>query len=267
MLHARRIQDAMTFGGRLPWGVGLVLSAVVVLSLIVALGDRHAGSLFELTALAPAEVWRGQLWRLLTWPFIEPGPLGLIFTCLFIFWFGRDLAAEWGSRRFLMVFGGVLLAAAVATCLVALVDPAVMASSHLGGWSLTTAMVVAWGLWFPHRIVRIYFVLPITGFWLAWLTIAITVVYAVYMGWEGFLPELGAEGAILAWLFRRSLSGRWAAFRKSLDDRRRQAARARRVARSQAALRLVEEHDGDDLPPEIEGQLRDIFEKSQRKPR
>jgi membrane associated rhomboid family serine protease len=258
----------MTFGGRLPWGVGLLLTLVVVPSLLVAFGDRHAGSLYELVALAPADVWRGQIWRLVTWSVIEPGPLGLILTCLFIYWLGRDLAGEWGSRRFLAVFGGVALTAAVATCLVALADAAVMSHRYLGGWELTTAMIVAWGLWFPHRIVRLFFLLPITGFWLAWLTIAVTVVYAVYMGWEGYLPELGAEGAILAWFYRPAIIARWTAARKAADDRRRRAERARRMARSEASLHLVEDHDEDDaLPPEIEGQLRDIFEKGKSKPR
>src|SRR5271166_3360152 len=130
MARPQRIRDALTLGGRLPWAIGLLLSAIVGLSLLVAFGDRHAGSLFELAALAPAEVWRGQVWRLLTWPLIEPGPLPLIFACLFVYWFGRDLADEWGSSRFLAVFGGVVLAAAVGTCLIARLDPAVLRQSY-----------------------------------------------------------------------------------------------------------------------------------------
>ena len=266
MARPLRIQDRMTFGGRLPWAVGLLLTLVVGLSLVVAFGDRHAGSLFELTALSPVHVWHGQVWRLLTWPFIEPGPLGLIITCLMIFWFGRDLADAWGSRWFLLVFGGVVLGAALATCLIALVDASVMPQTYLGGWALTTAMIVGWGLWFPTRVVRIYFIIPITGFWLAWLTVAITVVYAVYAGWEGFLPELTAEAGILAWLFRHSLAERWGRAQRAFGEQRRKSERQRRIARSKASLRVVEDHEDDDLPPEIEGQLRDIFEKRKDRP-
>src|ERR1700722_18848730 len=101
MARPQRFQDAMTFGGRLPWAIGLLLSLVVGLSLAVAFGDRHAGSIFALVALVPSHVWRGEVWRLVTWPFIEQGPVGLIFTCLLVWWFGRDLADEWGSSRFL----------------------------------------------------------------------------------------------------------------------------------------------------------------------
>jgi membrane associated rhomboid family serine protease len=260
---ARRGQrlDAFTFGGRLPWAVGLVLAITVVLSLFAAFGSRHAAPLFDWAALCPGDVWHGQLWRLVTWPWIEPSPLGLIFACLFLLWFGRDLAEELGSPRFLAVFGGVLLAAGVCTCLVALIDPSVLEQQYLGGWALADAMIVAWGLWFPHRVVRFYFVLPIRGFWLAWLTVAITVVLAVYMGWESVLPDLCAEGAILAWIYRGAVVTRWARMRRSVGEARRRDARRRQRsaarAKGVAHLRLVESSDDDPppLPPEVQDRV------------
>lgn len=263
MARPRRIGDALTFGGRLPWAIGLVISILVVLSLLFWLGERHLGSLFEVVSLAPADVWRGQVWRLATWPFIEPEPFALIFACLSLYWFGRDLADGWGSIRFLAVFGGVALAAAAGTCLIARLDPAVLGQRYLGGWALTTAMVVAWGLWFPQRVVRIYFVLPITGTWLAWLTVAVTAAFAVYEGWEGYLPQLFAEASILGWLFRRSLLARWSAARAAAAARRHEARRAKRRNAAVTSLHLVA-HEDDELPPEIEDQLRNIFKGKQR---
>ncbi len=205
----RRSRDGFTFGGRLPWAVGLVLSLALGLSLFAAFGSRHTAPLFELASLSPQDVWRGQVWRLAD----VAVPRGrarsaLIFTCLFVYWFGRDLADEWGSPRFLRVFGGVMLAAAVATCLVAQIDRSVLTQSYLGGWSATTAMIVAWGLWFPDRVVRIYFVLPIRGYWLAWLTIAITFDLRGILRLGGLLAGLFAEGSIVAWLFRGSILAR-----------------------------------------------------------
>jgi membrane associated rhomboid family serine protease len=224
-------QDKLSFGGRIPWAVGLLLSITVVLSLFAAFADRHAGPLFDIASLRPADVWRGQLWRLATWPLIEPRPIGLIFNCLFLYWFGPALAAEWGSRRFLLVFAGVTLAAGAGTCLVALIDPEVLRHAYLGGWVLTTALVVSWGLWFPDNIVRLYFVLPIRGYWLAWLTVGITVVYAVYSGWTDLLPELLGEASILAWLFRRTILARWSKAKRRFDAQRRDSVRLRSVRR------------------------------------
>lgn len=262
MARTARWQDRFSFGGRMPWAVGLALCITVGLSLAVAFGDRHAGGLFEWVSLTPRDVWHGQVWRLLTWPFVEPGPIGLIFTCLFLWWFGTDLAREMGSARWLTLFGAIALIAAVGTCLVAQVDPAVMEHPYLGGWALGSAMIVAWGLWFPHRVVLLFFIIRIRGFWLAWLTVTMTVVFAVYAGWEGYLLELFAEASILAWLYRRVLVARFGRVRRDLDDRRRVAQRAQRRAKSAAHLRLVEAHDDDadaPLPPELEEKVRELL--------
>jgi membrane associated rhomboid family serine protease len=220
MARLKSWQRNLTFGGRVPWSVGLLMSLTVVLSLVSAFGDRHAGPVFAFLALCPALVWAGQLWRLVTWVFVEPSPLGLIFGCLSLYWFGAPLAKVWGSRRFFTVVAGVMLGTAVGTCLVGLLDGAVAGATYLGGWALTTALVVAWGLWFPDQVVRIYFFLPVRGYWMAWITVGLTAVFAIYRGWASLLPELLAEAGILAWLFRRSILSRLTHVRQAVDAAR-----------------------------------------------
>jgi membrane associated rhomboid family serine protease len=211
----------------------------------------------------PAAVWRGQIWRLLTWAVIEPDPIALIFACLFLYWFGRDLAGVWGSRRFLAVWAAIATVASIGTCLVAQIDRTAMDEAFLGGWPIACAFTVAWGLWFPDRRMLIYFFIPIRGIVIAWGTVAITVVLAVYRGWEGYLPHLFSEGAMLAWIFRGTLRRRWAEAKRGIDDRRRLAerrARQAKIKKSADYLRVVESHDHDDAPlsPELEGKIRSI---------
>lgn len=261
----------LTFGGRMPWSVGLVMTVTVVASAVVAFGSRHTGPLFELAALIPAEVWRGQLWRLVTWGFIQPSPIGLVFTCLFLYWFGRDLAGVWGSRRFLRVYGTVLLVAAAGTSLIAQIDRPLLEHPYLGAWALTAAMSVAWGLWFPDRVVRLYFVLPIRGLWLAWGTVAITVLFALYEGWDRHLPELLGEGSILAWVYGATLLAPLKRARRAAEERRRATSsreRAKKRAKSVAHLRLVESGDDDPRPldPDLERRVDDLL-GGRRKPK
>jgi membrane associated rhomboid family serine protease len=251
MLRPKPWQQNFSFGGRLPWAVGLLIAITVVLSLLTAFGDRHAGGLFDLVCLRPADVWRGQLWRLVTWPFVEPSPLGLVFTCLALYWFGAPLAEQWGSRRFLLLVASAMLVAGGGTCLIALVDAEVLARTYLGGWAMITALVLAWGLWFPDRVIRIYFVIPIRGYWVARLTVIVTVVFAVYSGWAGYLPELLAEASVLAWLFRRSILGRWSNLRRSFDARRREGKPAK-GARPERGI-VVELRPGEPSDPDERG--------------
>jgi membrane associated rhomboid family serine protease len=252
--------ERFTFGGRVPGGVGLVLALTIATSLIVAFGSRHTVSLYELAQLSPARVFRGEVWRLVTWELVELSPFSLLFSCLVLYFFGRDLAGEWGSPRFLRVYGATTLVAAAGTCLVALVDRDAFGRTFIGSWPLAAAMTVAWGLWFPDREIRIWFVLPLKGIVLAWLTVGLTVVSAIYFGWEHVLPWLFAEGSMLAWLFRHSLAARASRMTHAVRTARSDAAKrayAEKRRSSEEVLRSLEEKDDDlaPLPPEIESVL------------
>jgi membrane associated rhomboid family serine protease len=264
MARSNRLLERLTFGQRVPWAIGLVLVVTVVTSLLVALADRHVLPLFDLGALVPDRVLHGEIWRLLTWSVIEPGPLALLFGCLLLYWFGRDLAGQWGSRRFLAVYFGVALVSAMGTCILALFDRALLEHAYVGSWPLAEAITVAWGLWFPDRVIRIYFVIPVRGVVVAWGTVALTVVFAIYLGWDRYVPNLLAEGAMLAWLHRGPVESRWSRWRRDRALAARKS-KTRKKQEQRAAtvhvLRKLEESD-DDLPPltpEIEGKLGQIF--------
>ena len=267
----------LTFGDRIPWAVGLLLTITVITSLTAALASRHVLPLFELGSLVAERVFRGEIWRLVTWSVLEPSPLSLLFGCLMLFWFGRDLAGQWGSRRFLTVYVGIALVAAVGTCLLALADKNLLDNPYVGSWPMAEAITVAWGLTFPDRVIRIYFVLPIRGLWVAWGTIVLTAVYAIYAGWDRFVPNLLAEGAMLGWMYRGPAlsrgSARWSAWKRdrALAARKARVARAKEGQRmaSVHTLRKIEEDDDDPapLPPEVEGKIVSIFADAAKRKR
>jgi membrane associated rhomboid family serine protease len=269
---ARRLSDRFTFGGRVPGVVGLIMAVTTVTSLVVAFGSRHGASLFELGALVPERVWGGQLWRLVTWGFIEPSPLWLLFTCLMLFWVGRDLVQTWGTGRFTRSFFAVVLAASVGTCLIALVDPPVRTQAFIGAWPVVGALVVAWGLYHPWRVVRIWFVLPLRGYVLAWLTVGLTVAYAIYSGWESHLPSLLAQATMIGWAFKNRIKRRLSRPRpRASTPIARPAPEPRRTtpAGAEDMLRRLEAFD-DDPPPlsaEVEGMLEKIVEDVSREER
>ena len=269
MRRSDKILDRFTFGGRVPGGIGLILAVTIVTSLVAAFGSRHDSPLFELGSLVPERVFHGEAWRLLTWAVIEPSPFSLLFACLLLYWFGKALADEWGSRHFLAVYFGIAIVAAVGTCVLALFDKDIVGKRFLGSWPLAEAITVAWGLWFPTRVIRIYFVIPVKGVVLAWGTVALTVVYAVYAGWEHVVPSLLAEGSMLAWIYRSPVVERWSKWKRA----RAQAVRQERVRKKSGqrmatvhVLRRLEEHDDDlpPLPPEVEGKLGRIIEDAAR---
>jgi membrane associated rhomboid family serine protease len=220
--------DRFTFGGRVPGGIGIVLLSTVVVSLAVAFGGRRAEEIWALVPLVPARVLRGEIWRLLTWTFVETNPISLFFRCLMLYFFGRDLCAVWGSRRFFAVYFGIVIGAGLVTCALSLVDPEIREQAYLGSWPLDAALTIAWGLSFPQRVIRIYFVIPIRGYVLAWGSVALAVAFAVYEGWARHVPLLAAQGGMLAWMYRAPLRKRWLTHRLSSVQRELAAERQRR---------------------------------------
>ena len=85
-----------------------------------------AGWVADWTLLSPDRVLRGEVWRLITWAFVEVAPLSIIFTCVAVFKFGGELVPRWGERRLRRFMLEIILGAAIVTVLLALVVPGTM---------------------------------------------------------------------------------------------------------------------------------------------
>jgi membrane associated rhomboid family serine protease len=228
--------DLFTFGGRVPPTVGGLVTAVVAASLVGALG-RGAG-LVEAAALVPALVWRGELWRLVTWVFFEADPLSLLFGALTLYWFGKDLCFAWGSRRFLATFFGFAVLSAAVTCLVGrFLWPSVYASAWTGSWPVLSALIIAWAMIFPERQILFMLALPISGRALLWLTLGGTLLYGIFGRLHAYVPHLAAQLGMLAYARGWSLRGFWQTLRIKQYERR-----ARRRARA-SHLKVIKKED------------------------
>lgn len=153
-------------------------------------------------ALAPSRIWQGEVWRLITWPFVEPGPLSLLLTCASIYKFGGELAFAWGDRRVRRFVAEVLLAAAAVTCVLAKIAGATYLC-RLGGWAVADTLVIAWARQFPGRTLVLYGLVALRGRELVTVTVAITALYAIYAGPIALAPELFACFAAAAYPGRR----------------------------------------------------------------
>lgn len=194
--RASGVGDFFTFGGRVPAGLGALLAAAFAGSLWSWLDPGFA----SLAVLAPVAVVRGELWRLVTWPFVND-LLGLLFGGYMLYSFGRQLAWTWGERRLVVRFLGITVGAAVAATLLALVwAPA--SRPHAGMWPVVMALLFAWALQNPERQLSFFGVLPFSARTFAQLIVVGTLLYAIASGGVGgigaFAPHLFALG--IAWV-------------------------------------------------------------------
>jgi hypothetical protein len=166
---------------------------ITVVASIVAAVD--GGWLAAWAALAPSRIWRGEVWRLATWVFVEPGALGLVLTCVAIYKFGGELAPRWGDRRLRRFLVEVIGGAAVITTLLALVNDDAWSLRHLGGWTVGDVLVIAWARQYPDSTLVLYGLLRLHGRKLIAITIGITCVFAIVLGPFRMAPELLACAA------------------------------------------------------------------------
>lgn len=147
------------------------------------------GFLTRWLTLVPSRVLHGELWRLVTWPLIEGGPLPLLLTCLSIYKFGGELAVRWGDRRLRRFVLQVAIAVGLLTCVLALLVGAPLLRRS-GGYVMVDVLVIAWARQFPNATLVLYGMVTLSGQRLILATCAAAVVYAAFAGPIWMIPEL-----------------------------------------------------------------------------
>jgi membrane associated rhomboid family serine protease len=210
----------------MPAAIGLLLSLV----LIATVGSWIARDL-DWAALSPLLLRQGQLWRLVSWVIVEPQPINLLFGGFMLYQFGGQLVFDWGEARFLFTSLLLVLAAALATVLMALAWPPFWGFAHVGLWPLVDALLLMWALRYPDQQMSFWGVLPMTGRTMALLVVCGTVLYGLAAGGLGglrlFTPHFGA--LVAGWALSRSRVGfplrrwklAWRDFRMEQQLRRR----------------------------------------------
>jgi hypothetical protein len=230
------LPEFFTFGGRVPAGVGVLLIATALLS-IFTWQNRALGALL---ALSPLHVLGGEVWRLVSWPFVQGDPFGLIFVALMFWWLAPQLYFGWGQGRFMLRLLGITLGAGVVTTAVGAVWGGA-AVPHVGAWPVMNALLVAWAMRVPDAQVNIWGVIPVTARTLALGVVGGTVLYALFAGFGAFLPHFVAMG--IAYALTRGLST------GGLFGRAQQSWRDRAQKRRASHLKVVKKSGSQDEPP------------------
>ncbi len=237
-VRPRQRTSFLTGGGRFPPIIGLLIATTVIASIAGVIGERNGIPIIQKGALVPALVLRGELWRLFTWIFFELSPTGLLFGCLALFWFGRDIAHRFGPTRFALGYLGLaLVVGGIVTGLSFAYTP-LREQLWIGSIPMQEAVLILWASYYPTRKILAYFVIPLGGRTLILVTIAGTILYAVFSGFFAMLPHFIAEGIALAFMHLPSPRALW------LESKLRGMEQKRRTH-----LKAVPREPDDDKPP------------------
>jgi membrane associated rhomboid family serine protease len=132
--------------------------AVYVLQLLLR-GDGPQGRdpLIELFALIPARLESLQIWRLFTYQFLHGGVLHLLINMLMLWMFGSELEQRWGRRFFLRYYFLCGIGGGIIYALVRFGS----ATATVGASGAIYGVLMAYGMWFPNRVVLLAFLFPV----------------------------------------------------------------------------------------------------------
>ena len=131
--------------------------------LAVALPGPAQARLFETFVLIPANVWQGEVWRLVTFVFLPPGLGILAIFGIYLFWLmGTSLEGQWGTVR----YNFYVLISVLATIAAAFLLPSGGPATNM---FIDSSVLLAFAYLFPNFTLNIYFILPIKIKWLALL--------------------------------------------------------------------------------------------------
>jgi len=169
--------------------LALVTALGVGLALLVNWAPSLGGAVFgALVCTTDAVVHHWQLWRLVTAGLLtDPQSISpLIFTLIGLYFLSPDLERRWGSwrfARFLIIatasgFALGIVLSLIAPRSVTVFHPPVM----FGASAAITATAIAWSKANADMQVRLFFILPVSGRVLLWVTIAFCFLGLVYNG-------------------------------------------------------------------------------------
>jgi membrane associated rhomboid family serine protease len=151
-------------------------------------------------------VAHGQVWRLVTAGLLsDPRSISpLLFSLVGLYFFSTELEERWGTARFVrFLVSTTALSYAIAVA-VDLLGPASIDALHqemlVGAYAMTSAAMVAWSQMNAQTPVRLFYLVPMTGRTIFWLTVAGAAWCAYSPGSEGPVAPLGGvvAGMVLA---------------------------------------------------------------------
>lgn len=173
------MRERVSFHRPGPYTQGL-LGLLVGVSLAVSLLDRQGGGLLRALMYDRNAILHGEVWRLVTYPWLKTSPLSLLLSAVVLAMFCGAHERMWGGRNMLRFVLQSLLGAGLLALPLGLVLGALMpfADSPLaaGPDAAIDAMLMVTALTAPRSQMLFGFVLPMQARTFVWLMVAFEVI-------------------------------------------------------------------------------------------
>jgi membrane associated rhomboid family serine protease len=188
-------RSQISFGGPLTRAVKILIISCVVVFLYqfisqITTGRSEVNLIF---GLIPVLVWRKFfIWQLFTYAFLHGGIFHLLFNMFALWMFGCELERHWGTRVFVKYVLVTAIGAGISTVIV---FPN-LSIPTIGASGLVYGILLAYGLFFPNRMIYLYFLFPIKAKYFVLIFGAIEL-YASWSGSSDNIAHMAHVGGML----------------------------------------------------------------------
>ena len=157
------------------FGIPNLMLWVVIANVLVYLMDMFSNGTFSgILSFVPALIFRGQVWRLITFVFVPSFRSNFIFFAIsayFYYFIGSRLEQQWGTARFNFFYGSGVLLAIIVGLIAGLVTGGGMETATMEYNNLS--LFFFFSSLFPDMTVLLAFIIPVKIKWLAYLDAAL----------------------------------------------------------------------------------------------
>lgn len=150
--------------------------------------------ILQFLALDPYYIFKGQVWRIVTWILIPPESFS-VFTVVMLFFYyslGTTLERTWGAFRYtLYILTGIAATVVGAFLLYFIVGAPLFYTAPFSTYYINMSIFLAFAVAYPNMQVLLYFIIPIKVKWMG-------ILYAVFIGYSFFKSSWPARVAIIA---------------------------------------------------------------------
>lgn len=128
------------------------------------------GTFLQLVTFIPERIFRGELWRLVTFVFVpmDFSPLYFILSLMLYYYLGNQLEYAWGSARFTVYYAaGVVLNILVG--LLGWLSPSLRGYGVVNMYYVNMSLLFAFATLYPDAQFLLFYIIPFKAKWLAWI--------------------------------------------------------------------------------------------------
>jgi membrane associated rhomboid family serine protease len=195
-----------------PGGLSPAIKILLIANVAAFLISEAAPALVLQLGFSPRAVLEQlAVYQLVTYMFLHGGLGHLLVNMLGLWMFGTELERTWGTRFFTKYYFVTGVGAALLTLLVSITPfdarTGLYDSVVIGASGAVYGVLLAYGMYFPHRTVYMYFVFPLQARYFVMIIGAITFYSSLREAGSGIAHFAHLGGLLIGYLYLSSLRG------------------------------------------------------------